>query len=141
MLFEIINPSDKYTIEAPDLEIAALAVCVLGEGKYALQGIDNTNEVPIFLFGGHDDWFKKKFGRSFGYSLELSDKAKLADCLDSTLIGDANDRKQFNAARTAVSPEVFEGWRAGWTGARCSSLNNIGRRAYAYAEALRDQLA
>lgn len=141
MLFEIINPSDKYTIEAPDLEIAALAVCVPGEGKYALQGIDNLNEVPIFLFGGHDEWFKRNFGCSFTDSLERSDKAKLADCLDSTLIGDENDREAFNYARKKVAPEAFEGWRAGWMGARRSSTNNIGHRAYAYAEALREQLA
>ncbi|HEE5567903.1 TPA: hypothetical protein R7O75_001017 [Acinetobacter baumannii] len=31
MIFELINPSDKCTFEAPNLKIAALVTCVLGQ--------------------------------------------------------------------------------------------------------------
>jgi len=53
MLFEIINPSDPYTIEANALEIAAVACCILGEGKYTLREItgDKSGYVPTFLVG------------------------------------------------------------------------------------------
>lgn len=35
MIFELINPSDKCTFEAPNLKIAALVTCVLGNGQYS----------------------------------------------------------------------------------------------------------
>lgn len=59
MKFEIINPSDPYTMEADDLEIAAVSVSFLGDGKYALEGIDDAqgNNVPMFLLGGHDECY------------------------------------------------------------------------------------
>ena len=67
MKFNLINPSDPYTMEADDLEVAAVAVCFLGSGRYALEGIgaDAGHDVPIFLFNGHDEWFVSKFGTNF----------------------------------------------------------------------------
>lgn len=67
MKFNLINPSDAYTMEAEDLEVAAVAVCFLGAGRYALEGIgeDQGQDVPIFLFNGHDEWFTEKFGMNF----------------------------------------------------------------------------
>lgn len=35
VLFEIINPSDKYTVEAPDLEVAARRLCELAKQRKA----------------------------------------------------------------------------------------------------------
>jgi len=67
MKFEIINPSDACTMFAPDLEVAAVAVSLLGDGKYALEGLDDAagQGVPVFLVGGHDEWFSSKFGMNF----------------------------------------------------------------------------
>lgn len=67
MKFEIINPSDYCTMYAPDLEVAAVAVSFLGHGKYALEGLDDAagQGVPVFLSGGHDEWFSSKFGTNF----------------------------------------------------------------------------
>ena len=42
MKFEIINPSDACTMYAPDLEVAAVAVSFLGDGKYPLEGLDDA---------------------------------------------------------------------------------------------------
>ena len=57
---------------APDLEIAALAVIIIGGGKYALEGIgdDAGLLVPMFLFGGHEEWFTENFGFGFKESAE-----------------------------------------------------------------------
>lgn len=68
MKFEIVNPSDPYTMEADDLQIAAVAVCLLGNGKYMAkgQGRDDGQDVPFFLFGGVDEWFIEKFGMDYG---------------------------------------------------------------------------
>ncbi len=67
MKFNIINPSDPYTMEAPDLEVAAVAVSFLGNGAYPLDGIGESagQNVPPFLIGGHDEWFIEKFGKNF----------------------------------------------------------------------------
>lgn len=73
MRFELINPSDPYTFEAEDLEVAAVAVCLLGEGAYmaraTCEGAKPEHDVPAFLLGGQDDWFRKRFGVGFEASL------------------------------------------------------------------------
>ena len=37
MIYEIINPSDDYTIVADDFAAAAIAACLLGRGAYGLK--------------------------------------------------------------------------------------------------------
>lgn len=65
--FDIINPHDPYTMTAETHQVAAVAVCLLGEGKYGLNGLAPYEgmEVPVFLLGGHDRWFTSAFGTSF----------------------------------------------------------------------------
>lgn len=67
MRFEIINPHDPYTMDAPDMEIAAVAICLLGNGAYSLKGLDDAagDNVPPFVIGGHDEWFNEQFGADF----------------------------------------------------------------------------
>lgn len=91
MKFELINPSDAYIMEAEDLEVAAVAVCFLGAGRYALKGIEESHgqDVPIFLFNGHDEWFADKFGKNFEETsshVVNNRSAALAAALDSVKI-------------------------------------------------------
>ena len=91
MKFEIINPSDACTMYAPDLEVAAVAVSFLGDGKYPLEGLDAAagQGVPAFLFGGHDEWFSSKFGMSFQATAEHvmnHRNEELASTLDSVTL-------------------------------------------------------
>lgn len=100
MKFNLINPSDPYTMEAVDLEVAAVAVGFLGAGQYALEGIgeDKGQDVPIFLFGGHDEWFAGKFGMSFQDTAEhvVDHRAEaLAAALDSVTLG-RDERSSMN---------------------------------------------
>jgi len=114
MKFEIINPSDPYTMTAPDLEVASVAVCFLGDGKYMLEGLDDAagHGVPAFLFGGHDEWFSSKFGMSFSETAEHVMNHRSDDLA---------------AALDSVTLRL----------ARASSLNDIGGRARALAQAVR----
>lgn len=103
---------------APDLEVAAVAICLLGDGRYPLDGIgeDAGQDVPAFLFGGHDEWFTSKFGRDFATTAEqviAGRNPELADSLDSVHL----DRQER------------------------SSLNDIGSRARRLAKAIRDKAA
>lgn len=114
MKFNIVNPSDPYTMEADDLLIAAVAVCLLGDGKYPLDGIDNDLRVPPFLFGGHDEWFTDQFGGTFEAIVSSAIDTRgeeLARCLDSVTL--QSERR--------------------------SSMNNIGARAQSLAKAVRSK--
>jgi hypothetical protein len=118
MKFEIINPSDPYTMEADDLEIAAVAVSILGNGKYPLKGLDDARgqDVPAFLFGGHNEWFTEKFGGDYKQIAERAIETR-ADAL----------------ARAFESVTLQS--------ERRSSMNNIGARAAAYALDVRAKVA
>lgn len=126
MIFEIINPSDPYTLESDDLEIASVAVVVLGRGQYGMRQIDGDKkfEMPIFLFGGEDEWFKENFGDNaevvIGRCFE-GKKEQLAAALDSVRIGGIEDRNKSKEEHDKVR----------------SSMNNIGKVAWKYAENLR----
>lgn len=134
MIFEIINPSDKCTLEAFDHEVASIACCLIGGGKYALDGIDTDLEVPLFIFGGHDDWFSEKFKRTLEESIIHVKSTKidaLINCLNSVLIGGAESRASFNKGLDLIEdPIKKEEWRQHWLDERRSSLNNICARAW-----------
>lgn len=116
MKFNIVNPSDPYTMEADDLEIAAVAVCLLGDGKYPLDALgddaDKGNNVPAFLFGGHDEWFTSRFGRNYEATADL--------CI--TQRGDALARALESVTLQAI---------------RRTSMNDIGERALRFAQNIR----
>ena len=89
MKFEIINPSDKCFIEG-DFLSCALTTVVLSNGKYGLVEVDehdnrieNGKEMPIFLFGGHDEWFKENFGKAFEECSHVMDYKSCADALNT----------------------------------------------------------
>ncbi len=110
-VFEIINPSDPYTVETDEFAAACLATIALGYGHYGLKEIGGEGrEMPIFLFGGHDAWFRKQFGKTLPQLAEVAPRAKIAQCLESVTLCDADEP---------------------------SSLNDIGRRARELAAAMR----
>lgn len=106
--FEIINPSDKCFLFGDNLLAVSVACLFLGEGRYALREMGGDFEMPIFLFGGHDEWLQKEFGTT----------------VESYLISGRDDD-------LAAALESFQ-----YDGAR-SSMNNIGARAKSMAESIR----
>ena len=112
MKYEITNPSDPYTIEAPTLCIAGAATLLLGEGRYGLEAEGEGKGMPIFLFGGSDEWWAEQCP---GQTLQCFFDANLpaiADALGSVTLG-REER---------------------------SSMNDIGGRAAALAAALREKI-
>ena len=59
MKFELINPSDAVFFEAPSLLVAAFAVVYLSP-SYGAKEVNGNLEVPIFMFGGAEEWFEKQ---------------------------------------------------------------------------------
>lgn len=141
MLFEIVNPSDTYTIKSDDLELAAIACCLLGQGQYALDGIDCQESVPMFLFGGEEEWFTEKFGSDFTTSLTRvleTRSTELADCMDSVIIGGSANRQSYEKGLELIDdPDKKAKWRDHWHDERRSSMNDIGGRAWKWAEKIR----
>ncbi|WP_206461089.1 hypothetical protein, partial [Acinetobacter baumannii] len=133
MIFELINPSDKCTFEAPNLKIAALVTCVLGNGQYSAKGIENDLDVPFFIFGGHDEWFVSNFGLNFKETyiqVRNEEKFDLVNSFNSVLLGSYLDRTAFYKAYDLIQdPAEKNKWREQWLDERRSSLNNICKRA------------
>jgi len=81
--YTLINPSDAIYFEV-DGEIdeiaAAVAILFLGQGRYGLDGPDGC-VVPIWLFGGHEEWFRDRGWDVNDAIAEKTDAA--ADFLDT----------------------------------------------------------
>lgn len=133
MLYEIINMSDKYTIDCPDTEIATAACVVIGNGQYAFQPLEGNPlpDVPLFIFGVDEKFIKEHCnGQTFEQMFDkvmTTRKDELASALDSVHIGGAEDRKTYPDEKQRTQAHD----------ARRSSMNDIGRRAWALARKLR----
>ena len=135
--FEIINPSDRYTLLADDFQLACVVCILLGDGRYGLQEVGGQRHMPIMFLGGGDEWAQATFGKSLTDLLEYGtkDKPALATCLESVLIG---DRATYNAALSKIDdPAKRAAWRDEWHDRHRSSLNDIGGFAYKWAENIR----
>ena len=139
LLYEIVNPSDEYTIVC-DSHITASCCCfLLGEGTYSFEAIDHEKgEVPIFLFGGAYDWFKKEFGVPFDEYLRDKDaRLKIAESLNSVLIGSKKDRDLFESAIEKMPLQKDkDDFYTDYHDRKRSSVNDIGGFAKKYAESI-----
>lgn len=136
MLFEIINMSDPYTMEADTYEEAAMACAVLGEGAYGLEEVGGEWSMPIFIFGGINEWCEKQFGANLDACFARN-KSQLPAVLRSVLIGTPAARESFNEAMAMTDDESKrQAFRENWHDKRRSSMNDIGKRAQKLAVAL-----
>jgi hypothetical protein len=137
-LYEVINPSDQVTIDAPTFEAAALAIILIGNGAYGGSAIDHDGErVPIFLGGGWRTWIKDRFGYSQAEEMLEAHKADVVATLGSACTGSAKDRKLFDAALAAITDsEKRREFLANWDGNKRTSLNQITAWAHRLAEDL-----
>jgi len=137
-IYEIINPSDAYSLESDDFAVACVITCLLGEGKYGLMDAEGDTVMPILLFGTHEKWFPEQFGKTLKQLLDEISSGKLADCMDSVVIGDAKDRVMFYQAINLIDdPIKKQEWRNAWHNKKRSSLNDIGGYAKVLAAHLR----
>lgn len=138
-LYEIVNPSDMYTIETKDFLPACLAVLWLGQGKYALLGLDKGGEtMPIFLFGGYESWFRDRFGKDVDLLIQEMPAADLAAALESVICGDREERlAYFTALDLLTDPDERRAYRDAWQQKHSTSLNDIGGDAHRMADRLR----
>ena len=146
MIYEIINPSDSYTIKAASLKVAAVACVLLGRGQYALDPLEDGGErIPMFMLGNPDAWFRQHFEMDLGATVDNVMKdhaAELAECLDSCLIGNLASRREYERALELIESEDNRAkFRVERHDERRTSMNDIGGRAYQMAQRIREQSA
>jgi len=135
-VFEISNPSDAMTIETDNEIAAGLAITMISSGQYCLTDEQDNTPVPMFIFGGLEDWLKKKGINNLDDYIE-ENAVKMAEALESVLYGDAQDRKTFECAISKMSKEDAVKFRTEWNENKRSSMNNIGLVCLKYAVKLR----
>jgi hypothetical protein len=144
MLFNIINPSDSYTIKTDDKEAACVACLLMGEGQYGLEEIGGKFEMPILMFGGGDEFFKSQFGKSMEESVKLyrGDKvAVLIETLRSTLVGSVGERQTHeDALKFITDPEKRQQYIDEYKDKKRGSMNNIGGYAIRLADHLEKRM-
>ncbi|ENV14705.1 hypothetical protein F965_00051 [Acinetobacter schindleri NIPH 900] len=144
MLFEIINPSDECTMQGDNLEVLAVACCLIGSGRYALKGLDTEESVPMFIFGGHDEWFSEKFGRKFDESMDKVTKdhmLELVQSLDSVLLGNQKDRQDYEKTLQSIESEQAKlAFKQEFKEKNRSSINDICARSWQYADMFRNKI-
>lgn len=136
MEYKLINPSDPYTFIAADKEVAALVIGSLSIA-FAAEAKDGAEEdrVPIFIFGGFEEWYQEEFGRTPTEGLAAK-KNEVGEALISFVLGSFEDRERYNAALEAIDdPEKAEIFKTKWQDGR-SSLNNIGGAAHSIGKNL-----
>lgn len=137
MEYALINPSDPYTFLAPDLEVAALVVFLLGT-MYGAKSKDEKNTVQIFMFGGAKEWYQSEFKRTPDEGLEKR-RTEVADALASMMYGNFEERRRYQAALSAITDDQKrEEFIAEWQDGR-SSLNDIGGYAHKLAKKIRNR--
>jgi hypothetical protein len=138
MLYEIVNPSDPYVMEADDRAVACAAGLILGEGAYALkaEGASGADlALPIFIFGGAVEWFNETFPTPLESFVPANSKA-IAAALETVTIGKFDDYHRLRRAAEALPEDARAAFLTSWHDDKRSSLNNIGRRAKAIAKGL-----
>lgn len=132
-LYELINPSDPFTFESPDILTAGVAVALLSTGFGAVC-IDGSSDERTPVLFGWGEWLQ-----SYGLNDEwlAEHRLQVADALDSFLIGSASDRDELRRAMELMTPEAREQFKSERNERQRSSMNNIGRAAYAMAARLR----
>lgn len=139
MEYKLANPSDPYTFVADDLETAALVVFMLSTA-YGANTKSGEVAVPIFIFGGAEEWYAKQFGRNIEEGITAK-KEQLIAALKSMTLGNFEDRRRYEAALAAITEEDKKAeFIAKWQDGR-SSLNDIGTHSHKLAEALLEQEA
>jgi hypothetical protein len=136
--YTLINPSDGYTLKAEEDKIAIVAAALVGNGAYALDDELGNDVLPIFFRGGVDEYIANRFGETTSRIIN-DNLLAVADCLESFAICGIKQRKLYDAALDLMSEEARAQWRELWHDRNRTSLNNIGSRAWAYAQKARDR--
>jgi hypothetical protein len=136
MLCKIINPSDAYTLRTDDFTLAGVATAILGDGKLGLS----CGELRTPILFGWPEWLKANSVENMDAYISAN-YAKLADVLDTVMIGDANTRATIEGALARMPADQHEAYLAETHERLRTSMNDIGRHAKYLTTQLRELAA
>lgn len=141
-LYEIVNPSDPYTMEVEDFKEAAVGLLMLST-HFGLEPVDGEagSSMPPFIFGGMDKWIEENVCPTDDLQKWIRDHTPgIAKALDSVLIGEKGQRELYQAAMEAIDDLAKrEAFHEKWHDTKRSSMNDIGGAAREMAKRLRRQ--
>ena len=133
--WELINPSDKVTFEAPSLEVAAFCAVLLSP-HYGVRCVENESE-SFFEFMGAVHVFESRWGKAADFL--VSHETEIADCLDSFAYLSAGERTRYKRAIELIDdPEKRQRFRDEHEERARSSISAICKRAWKYAVSIRE---
>lgn len=154
-VYEIVNPSDPYTMVASDDRIAALACIILGGGKYCPKNRAGESSGPFFMFGDSEalfgSWLRETFPRETAGSADVAvvfaavmavHGEAVAAALESVLIGGFKERDLVTLALSKMPDPVDQAeYLAKLHDVKRTSMNDIGTRALELAKRTRRRMA
>lgn len=132
MICKLINPSDAYTLKTDNFAAAAFGVAIVFGGQYGLKC--ETNQTPVLF--GWDQWIKDNC-EGDDYFQHNADA--ICDALDSILIGDENDRIQYESKIANMTESEKEAYHSEYHDKNRSSMNDIGQRCKTLAKQIREK--
>lgn len=137
-VFEIINPSDAYTIVG-EYKVATVAVAIVSTA-YGIHDRKEELSAGPFFFGGFEEWCKENSIPDIKAFIE-DNKEAIVEALESVMIGSFGERNMAEKTLAMLAPEKREEWLAMNHDSKRSSINNIGQIAWDIAKSLRKSMA
>ncbi len=103
----------------------------LSEGHYGLLDEQGNLVLPVLAFGGAEEWYAGRFGRSLEEGLDRAKnpvfRAQVVACLRSFLVGGSRDRRIVEDALARMDSEADRAeWLAARHDANRTSMTDIG---------------
>ena len=143
MIYEVINPSDPITFDAPDLASAFLALQLVGKGWYAGESEEGPNIPMMPPLRGSEHVMENYLRDTFNLTPDNFDAfvEKHTDdvilTLKSFVTGKSNERYLYESALNAIDDEnKKKNFIALWDDKQRSSLNDITNRAHGLAASM-----
>ena len=145
ILYRIINPSDPYTFRAEDDKIAVAAVIVLGKGQYDVERFGNDGSLgallAFMLEADVEERLVGLFGEGGLKDFLNANLVKIAEALESVACVNSGERFLYERAMSFMDEEARIKYRDEVHSKFRTSMNDIGARAWALAEAHREAAA
>jgi hypothetical protein len=94
MPYQINTPNEPYTFEASSFLAACVVTSLLGGGFYSLWQ-DGKKIMPAFMFGGHEDWYQRAFGKNFSDAVQEVSKDEISQIYMTLLAAKPEDRNRY----------------------------------------------
>lgn len=135
-LYILVNISDPYTFYAPTLELAGLTAYMLSPTYGAKPAFGAGPATPVLW--NWEDWMEE---RGIHAHFIRSNLARVADAMDTVLLGSASDRPGLERILERLPTHEQHAWKLQDHDNRRTSANDIGRHAWDLARYFRKEVA